>query len=202
MDSLAGEKMDSVESGRNKIIGTIDKLNFIISGGIDGKLEKDNKTTGLQLNNFNDVDFYEKYKKVIEFITKETPESFTTGLDTTIDFSNLRSATSITDDAFKQILGIFFKKEVNSIADLYKTNTLDDKLFTPHIIKKITSKLEDLVITPKEKKIKFKHPTAKNSKTIEYTTTSYNLSTAEASTLAKIHNQADKSDDTKLNFIK
>jgi outer membrane protein OmpA-like peptidoglycan-associated protein len=202
MDVLSGEKMDSIESGRNKIINTIDRLNFVISGGIDGKLEKDNKTTGLQLNNFNDANFYEKYNKVIDFITKETTESFNNGLDTTIDFGNLRSGSSISDDTFKKILGVFFKKEVTGIADLYKTNTLDDKLFTKHIIKKITNKLEDLVITTKEKKIKFKHPTVKNSKSIEYTTTNYNLSTGEASALANIHNQADKSDDTKLNFIR
>jgi outer membrane protein OmpA-like peptidoglycan-associated protein len=202
MDVLSSEKMDSIESGRNKIINTIDRLNFVISGGIDGKLEKDNKTTGLQLNNFNDANFYEKYSKVIDFITKETTESFNNGLDATIDFGNLRSGSSISDDTFKKILGVFFKKEVTGIADLYKTNTLDDKLFTTHIIKKITNKLEDLVITTKEKKIKFKHPTAKNSKAIEYTTTSYNLSTAEASALGNIHNQADKSDDTKLNFIR
>jgi outer membrane protein OmpA-like peptidoglycan-associated protein len=197
---LEGEKLEGIESGRNKIIDAIDRLNFVLStNGKDGKLNK-NDAIGLQLNSFVPADFYDKYKKTIEFIKKENPESFTNGLDTTINFAQL-SNLMFTDSVFTDLMGTILKDKVTEIEKIY-VDSSDEKFFTKQIIHKITKRIDKILIKTKEKKIRYSIPNLKNTKSVVFGTVDYTLSGAEKTNLKKIHDSGDKSDNTKLNYYR
>jgi hypothetical protein len=201
ISDLEGVKLTEIESARNKIVQIFDKLNFVLStNGKDGKTDKET-VTGKQNANFVPVDFYEKYKKVVTFIQKEHPESFTNDLDTTIDFISVHN-TTLPDNVFKDLIGYFITEaDITKLETLY--NDSPDKLFfTPNIVSKMSKKMKKLILTTKEKKIKFKHPNVKDTKTFLYTISDVTLTEPEIEKLKKVLNSKDNSSGVKLNYLR
>lgn len=200
MEELKGVSLTGIYENRNKIIDTFDKLNFVMSSnGKDGKLEKSG-IVGAQLNDFNPNKFYEKYEKVVKFFQDEHAESFTNNLDTTLDFNRMGNL-DITDDVFRDLLGIFLKDKVNEIEKLY-TDSADDSFFTRQVVNKIGRKIEKILITPRVRDIRFRAPRLKNTKPVIYSTVIFTLNGTEEDNLKKIHNGEDKSSGTKLNYFR
>ena len=197
---LESIQLDGIYTNRNKLIDAFDRLNFIMSSnGKDGKRENSDTIVGAQLNSFNPNSFYDRYDNVVDFIKKEHAESFTNDLDTTINF-NQRGSMTITDDIFRDILGIFLNEKVTEIEKLYEDS--QDSFFTKQVVNKIGRKVEKILVKTKEKKIKYKVPHLKNTKPVIYSTVIVTLNGTEENNLKKIHNSMDQSSSTKLNYFR
>ena len=201
ISNLEGIKLTEIESARNKIVLIFDKLNFILSSnGKDGKTDND-VVTGKQMANFIPADFYDRYKKVVGFIQKEHPESFTNDLDNTINFSTVQN-TTLPDLVFNDLIGYFINEsDLIKLESLYAASA-DTEFFTTNIISKISKKFKKLIITTKEKKIKFKHPNVKDTNSLNYTITDVTLSGPEQEKLKKVLNSTDNSSGIKLNYLR
>ena len=201
ISDLEGVKLTEIESARNKVVQILDKLNFILStNGKDGKTDKET-VTGKQAANFIPADFYDRYKKVIAFIQKEHPESFTNDLTTTIDFISVHN-TTLPDDVFKDLIGYFITEaDITKLETFYKDSP-DTLFFTPNIISKMSKKMKKLILTTKEKKIKFKHPNVKDTNPLLYTITDVTLTGPENEKLKKVLNSKDNSSGVKLNYLR
>jgi hypothetical protein len=81
-----------VEKNRNKIIKTIDELNYVVKNSFDVKFQ-DNNSTKAVLSAFTPSDFYKNYDNCIEEIKKNAPK-FYSKIDSTLDFKNLSSITN------------------------------------------------------------------------------------------------------------
>jgi hypothetical protein len=201
ISDLEGVKLTEIESARNKVVQILDKLNFILStNGKDGKTDKET-ITGKQTANFIPADFYDRYKKVIAFIQKEHAESFTNDLTTTIDFISVHN-TTLPDDVFKDLIGYFITEaDITKLETLYKDSP-DTLFFTPNIISKMSKKMKKLILTTKEKKIKFKHPNVKDTNPLLYAITDVTLTGPENEKLKKVLNSKDNSSGVKLNYLR
>ena len=160
--------LDDYESKRNDLIKALDKVNVLVKYGFYDYKIKDTEVSEATLSGYTYDKLYNEYKSCIEYITNNTSKLFS-GLDTSQDFST----SSITVDSFKEILGIFYKDDVdknNLMKDVFETDTA---IFTERIRKKLKNRLDDFSIKPEKENFKFsKFRDRTNSKEVKFSISS------------------------------
>lgn len=195
--SNAVNYIKSVETTRNQIIATLDKLNYVVEYGHDGKINNAIYTqanfTGLTPSNF-----YSKYSNVISFI-KNNHYKFTEDLDESYDFY---STTMSTND-FSYFLSVLLRdqKYKNEIVDLYRK---DSKTFTNRMIRSIQNRLDRFMLPVKEEK-NFEiltYPVKLNDNVISYVVTSQTIitNTSEIDNLINTHKTKGNETQNMLNY--
>ena len=156
----SNKSITSVEKGRNELIQTLDKLNFIIEHNVDGFLT-DIGSTETTLSGYTDG-FYDKYESVIEHI-QDRHSKFTEDLDVSYMF-NLPKDT-MTEEVYTELLEILLYDYKEDILALFKVgNSFSNK------INKIDRKLTRFVDKPKAIDVNLKKfPVKKDTNPIIYT---------------------------------
>jgi len=153
--------LKDVESARNLLINTFDKVNFLVKNQFDGTI--DGTTFNYSnLSGFTSAAFYSEYSNVVDYIKNQNSD-FEGALDNSFDFRT----DSLTDDQFLEILSILLQGQKDKIVEAYRSFTTDE------IADKIDEILVDFIQTPKPKKLNLGNfPKRKNSKDIVYTISS------------------------------
>jgi hypothetical protein len=151
------------EENRNKLIKSIDSLNFVVKYGKDGKLGKDNtKSTSALLSGFTYNLLYNEYSDCFDNIKNNTPKMYDK-LDESINFINLNINPTIDTNTFSEILSYFLIDNFNRIMALFY-NEYDEKTN-----EKLNNRLKDFIAKPKTINLKFKNlRNRKNGKTIKF----------------------------------
>ena len=185
--------LKDVESARNLLINTFDKVNFLVKNQFDGT------TTGTTFNysnlsGFTSAAFYSEYSNVVDYIKNQNSD-FEGALDNSFDFRT----DSLTDDQFLEILSILLQGQKDKIVEAYRSFTTDE------IADKIDEILVDFIQTPKPKKLNLGNfPKRKNSKDIVYTISSTDYLTDDTikTNLLNIFNNGKVKLGTTLNYYK
>jgi hypothetical protein len=151
--------LKAAESARNKLIAVLDKLNFLIEYGYDGKIEK-TVYTRANISEFTGSVFYQNYSNAISFI-QANQSKFTEDLDTTYNFYG----STMTSDDLYYFLSILLRDKKQEILNLYQRDP-----FNSNIQKNIKKRLNKFFEpAPENKDFKItKYPTRKDSNTIEF----------------------------------
>lgn len=183
-----------VETRRNELIKTLDKLNFMMEYGYDGKIEKE-KYTGVNLTGYTSAILYGAYSNVISFI-QEHDSKFYEDLDTSYNFNGI----TMTTEDLSYFLSVLLRDKKQSILDLYKK----DVIFTPKIQKGIEKRLNSFLLpVPSAKNFRItKYPVRKDSTQLLFgTTTEFDITDATVKDkLAKVHNTKGNPATTTLNY--
>jgi ribosome-associated translation inhibitor RaiA len=155
--------IEDVEKNRNKIIKTVDELNYVVKNGFDVKFT-DYTSTKAVLSAYTASDFYTTYDHCIDQIEKQSPK-FYSRLNSTIDFKNV---SSINNDQLKviiaQILPKYEEEIYNKIVEILSNYTEEEKRKIRKQLKKFFDKnrvrRENLKISKLKKR--------KNDKKISY----------------------------------
>lgn len=143
------DTIKTFEETRNNLINSIDGLNYVVKYGKDAKLSSVDKAAESTLSGFTSADLYSNYEDFINYISDNNSKLYD-DLNNTIDYNQI----AITDEIFSNIIGVFLQGETNKIINLYKDR--DQTLFNENTRNKLTNRLNKFIITPKEKKFKFK----------------------------------------------
>jgi hypothetical protein len=194
------KSVGQLEQNRNKLIDSVDRLNFIMkTNGKDAKFDNKN-TVVATLSNFDGGKFYDQYDEAIKLI-KDKHSLFTNEIDTSINFAS----PSFDDTLYKKVLAFIIKDNVTDIKKLYE-DSVDDKFFDKNAVNKIERRVERFIKDNKSDsdKNKFKYKEAKLKKEVKPVdiTITGSLTTQEAEILDKVHATSSKSDGVKLNFLK
>ena len=129
--SYKSRVLGNIESDRNNLILTLDKLNFMVEIQQDGKIEKDLSYGISYITPFNGNNTYLKYKKVIDFITAKY-DKFPCEEDFNFKTSSLTSIYSGSDTYFKYFLSVLLNDRKADILSLYISNFPDfsDRVYT------------------------------------------------------------------------
>jgi hypothetical protein len=149
------ETIKKFEETRDELIKTLDKLNFVVKYGKDAKLTSSDKGVEVTLSGFTSSDLYDKYEQFVEYVSENNNKLYA-DINTSIDYNDI----NLTTDILKNIMGVFLQEKTNEIINLYKQR--DQILFNESIIKKLTKRIDNFIITPKDVNFKFKK--AKNKK--------------------------------------
>jgi hypothetical protein len=144
-----------VEKVRGEFTNNLDKLNFIIEVGYDGKILPDNVYSGATLSGYTYPDLYDKYKTCISY-AQDNFSKLMEGLDTSITFNkNL----VITDELLSEFLSILLTS--GGILSVYSK---DKTIFNESVMKKITKRVNKFVVTTPAISPKIgKYPTPKDN---------------------------------------
>lgn len=142
-------KVVGIEENRNKLISTLDKMNFVVY------YEHDAQTSGTtftkaELSGFTSNKLYDECSQCIDYL--ETNHSrLTEKIDTSVNFNRI---SSITIDQSIQMISILLYPQKQKILDLYKQDTT---LFKQNVeVKEINKALDKFLEKPDSSKIKFK----------------------------------------------
>jgi len=210
-----------LEESRDKLIGIIDKLNFIVNYGHDGKIE-DDKYKQANLNGFSGSQFYDIYKDTIDFL-----DNTNTKLKEKLDSIPVQISFDTPDE---NMLSIFLETEVmkdfifhmirykkDNIIDYYNsdkghvTDTLLEEMQEAESYGQYVSNwfnlnnyIDDQILKSKTFKIELTPPMRTNSNNITYTITSEDelIDDYEGSLLNKIFINKPFLDKDKLNYYK
>jgi hypothetical protein len=188
--------MSILERKRNELIKTLDKLNFIIEYGYDGKVEK-NVYTGANFTGYTYDIFYGAYSSAISFI-KDNHSKFSEDLDTSYDFNG----TAMTTDDLYYFLSILLRDYRKEILDLYTK----DPIFTTKIQRNIEKKLDAFLTTEPESK-NFgitRYPIRKNENKLLFGTTTEFIITDDVikEKILNTHKTKGNSTTTTLNYYR
>jgi len=154
---------EELETNRNNLISSLDKLNYIVKFGKDSKITGE-KITSATLSGFTYDIVYNEYSSCIDYIEKNTSK-FYSDLTTSIDFIN----PIILDNQFEKMMKVLLYQAVNGIMKEYEKDTI---VFPENLRIKIRKKIEEFVERPKENNFKFsKFNPRKNTKEIKFTIT-------------------------------
>jgi hypothetical protein len=168
-----------LESSRNNVVSTLDKVNFLVRNEGDGKIDGTtfSKTT---LSGFTSSGFYSEYSSVITYL-KDQHSDFTSDLDGTFGFLT----DSIDETLLTEFLGILLQgqREVlfKLLKEKYDFRTADRLCF----------KYDEFVKTVKPKNFRLgKFPKRKNGNEITYkiNTTDYITDDDVKTSLSNIFN--------------
>lgn len=199
VDGMSGavNYIKSVETTRNQLIATLDKLNYVVEYGHDGKI---NNAVYTQANftGLTPSDFYSRYNNVVAFL-KNNHYKFTEDLDETYNFYSLTMSTS----DFSYFLSVLLRdqKYKNEIVDLYRK---DPKTFTDRMIRSIQNRLDRFMLsvaTEKDFNIT-NYPVRLNNNTISYVVTSQVTitNTSEINNLINTHKTKGNETQDRLNY--
>lgn len=199
VDGISGavNYIKSVETTRNQIIATLDKLNYIVEYSHDGKI---NNAVYTQANftGLTPSDFYSRYSNAVAFL-KNNHYKFTEDLDETYNFYSLTMSTS----DFSYFLSVLLRdqKYKNEIVDLYRK---DPKTFTDRMIRSIQNRLDRFMLPVAEEK-EFgitTYPVRLNNNTISYVVTSQATITnaSEINNLISTHKTKGNEAQDRLNY--
>jgi hypothetical protein len=150
-----------IENSRNTLVLTLDKVNFLVETGHDGKMVKD-LPVGAELSGFTYDKLYPKYSDNIKFI-KSKQGKYSEDLDESYTFS---STTSMTTTDVEDFLAILLKDSIQDIKALY---TKDETIFTKRILEDIEKRLKKFMVNPKEKDLKpKKYPKKKDDNKVSF----------------------------------
>ncbi len=182
-----------LESSRNKLISTFDKVNFIVENQGDGMIS--GTTFNLAtLSGLTSSDFYGKYSSVVTYI-QNNHTKLTEKLDTSVNFNSL----SLTNNLVSDFLSVLLQEQVDTIVNMYTTISNEDTA------QKVREILNDFIVTPSETKFKLgKTPVKKDDKGINYTISSVDYITNDAikTKLMNIKNNGKVSLGATLNYYK
>ena len=137
---------DELDVARNKLITSLDKVNYIVKFGKDNKINKDGVTSAV-LSGFTYDIIYNEYSSCVDFIEKNTSKLYD-DLTSPIDFFNI----VILDSEFKKIMKVLLSGAVNNVLKEYEK---DATVFPEPLRLKIRKQIENFVEVPKEKVFKF-----------------------------------------------
>ena len=142
IETITQSDLKSVLNKRNKVIGVIDKLNYIVKFGQDGYVYDNNKTVGYEIIGFSDATLYSEYVGLLDFINIGY-EVTSTNFDDTFDVNN------ITPDVFFDVLKtliITSKEDVVSFVDVFKKSK-QPYFNNTEFLGTLTGVLNDLLLT-------------------------------------------------------
>ncbi len=182
-----------LESSRNKLISTFDKVNFIVENQGDGMIS--GTTFNLAtLSGLTSSDFYGKYSSVVTYI-QNNHTKLTEKLDTSVNFNSL----SLTNNLVSDFLSVLLQEQVDTIVNMYTTISNEDTA------QKVREILNDFIVTPSETKFRLdKTPVKKDDKGINYTISSVDYLTDDTvkTKLMNIKNNGKVSLGATLNYYK
>lgn len=169
LDSVTTSKIISdFEVNRDKIINTLDKLNFITQNGYDVKIENGKSTNGLLSEISGDTSsFYSEYESCVTYI-EENVNKFYEKMDTSVDFITLDFDVI----KVKSILSQMFSDRKSILVGRIKFEVEDlmGKKITDPMMNLIDERLSLHLKQPEQVKFKFKKsPKRKNEKNVVYT---------------------------------
>jgi len=194
---VVSKEIKDLEDVRNKLISSVDKLNYIVKNGYDSKLDK-KENTKANLSGFTSNLLYDEYDHCLDYIEKNQPK-LNDYDDNSIDFNS----PTISLSTLKHILQVLLKEQKQNILKLYE---VDKTLFTTSDLEKMGNKFDKFIETIKEKKFKnsnFKN--RKNDKEISFGVSTFqpltdSTATTEISKIMKKNKVP--AENNKLNFYK
>jgi heterodisulfide reductase subunit A-like polyferredoxin len=198
IDTFSSNKsIVDIEKSRNDLILTLDKVNFLVETGHDGKVDKD-QYIGAELSGFTYDKLYSKYDNNIKFI-RDKQSKFYEDLDDSYIFE---STSTMTTEDMTNFLSILLKDSIQEIKGLY---TKDETIFTKRILADIEKRLNKFMVTPKEKDLKVKkYPIQKDSNKVSFNITNetFTFNDTQKEQLVKVNTTGKvKSTDT-LNYVR
>jgi hypothetical protein len=169
LDSATTSKIiPDFEENRNKIINTLDKLNFITKNGYDVKIENSKSTKGLLSEISGDTSsFYSEYEPCISYF-EQNVDKFYEKMDTSVDFITLDFDVTKVSSILSQIFSD--KKSLLVGRIIFEVEELTGKKITDGMVNLIDERLTSFLKQPEQVTFKFKKPVSrKNDKNIGYT---------------------------------
>jgi hypothetical protein len=134
--------LKNLETRRNQLIMSLDKLNFMVQYSYDGKVEK-GVYTGANITGFTSSVFYSSYSNITPFI-QDNQDKFDEDLDTSFNFYGL----TMTTEELTNFLKILLRDKKNEILNLYTK----DPIFTSRVQKNIEKRLDKFLSSVPESK--------------------------------------------------
>jgi hypothetical protein len=192
------DKLKSLEDVRNKLTQTLDKVNYLVKNQKD-VIIKDDKVQEVTLSGYTYDKIYNEYSSCIEYLNKNST-LLTEGIDTTINFNN----PTVDVTTLKKLLSSWLSsdEEKNALLKLFENDTI---IFDNNTVTNLKNRLNQFVVTPTDKKFKFKKFKERKSNkkitfNIETTVESTNDSLIEES--KKLFSKTVSPVGTKLNYYK
>jgi outer membrane protein OmpA-like peptidoglycan-associated protein len=159
IDNIIGNKLiKDLETSRNEVINSIDKVNFLVKYEHDGQISGTTYTQ-LPLTGFVGTTFYSEYSNVITYLNG-TNSPFTQDLT-----HDLLSTNEYDTNQIKSILSVLLFESKDELKQIIKSNDT----FTANDIENINEMLDNFFKVPTEKDFKLdKFPVRKNDKAITY----------------------------------
>ena len=195
---ISNSDAKNIETNRNSVIASLDKLNFIVETLHDGKISmKTKEYTGANLIDFTYDKLYDTYSNIIEFI-KDNQYKFSEDLDESYIFSR---NTTMTVNDFSYFLSVLLKGYKADILSLYSNDITFQKI-TANIEKGLN---KFMAADPKEKNFRIKkYPMRKDSNKITFTIQdeTYGFSDAEKTELENVHRTSGNKTTRVLNYYR
>jgi hypothetical protein len=158
IDKLSSnEKVIGVENSRDELIKSLDKVNFLVKYGYDGKVEKGGVVSKAVLSGYTYNLIYDEYESCIEYITENNDKLYEK-INNTIDFKSI----TLTPEIYGSILSSLLSFE-DGKSKLMNVFAVDTTIFKTETVEKLTKRLDKFVEAPDDVKFKFKK--FKNQKT-------------------------------------
>lgn len=204
-DMTKDDNFKSIESSRNKLILTLDKLNFLVDVQRDGYIDdiSTKSFSGVTLSGFTGSDLYKTYEEVINFMDKYYDDA-EQNLDLSINYNLL----SLTDNDFiKLITTLMTEDDIKKLLELYSKK--DSTVFKKSVLNNIENKIK-LVYNSIDRKIKTNFTSNKpnmGSQKIEYIIGDpYEFTEPQKLMLTKVNtlklNKSESLKMTKLNYYR
>jgi hypothetical protein len=186
--------LEGLESSRNKLITSLDKVNYVVKFGKDTKISGETATSAT-LSGFTYNLLYDEYSTCVDYIDKNTSK-FYTDLTTSINFFG----PTINSVDFEKIMKVLLVDVVDGIVKEFEKDVI---IFPENVRNKIKNRIEKFVDKPKENKFKFsKFKERKNSKEVKFTfTETPETDSATIEEAKKVHSDNVSVTD-KLNYYK
>jgi hypothetical protein len=169
---IVNEKLDGIvtdttvlsfEENTNKLITSLDKVNYLVKYGKDAKVVDDKKTVQSNLSGFTYDLIYNEYSTCIDYIKTNTSK-FYNDLDGTINFNN----PTIDTPTLSDILTVLLNDSKEKIIEILKKG--DSIIFDENTTTRLSKRLDNFFVTPKEKVFKFsKFIKRKNNNDVKFT---------------------------------
>lgn len=152
IDTLSSnEKILEVESSRDELIASLDKVNFLVKYGYDAKLDKGGAASKAVLSGYTSNLIYNEYSSCIEYITDNTDKLYEK-INNTIDFKTI----ILTPEIYGSILSSLLSFE-DGKPKLMKIFEADTTIFNTITVEKLTKRLDKFVEVPDNVNFKFKN---------------------------------------------
>jgi hypothetical protein len=188
-----------IETERNKLILTLDKLNFLVDYHEDGMIDKGVSKTIVNSTPIVGTEIYDNYSKVISFITDNASKFYE---DLTPVTYNFKTSTMTVND-MEGFLKTLLRYKISGIIELYKTRP---NIFSQNTINMVGTTLDLYIPYPEsEKTFNFKYPITKNDFVATYDVVGdpiLIINTLESQELAKVFNTSKSPLTNKLNFYR
>ena len=182
---------------RNKIISLLDKLNFIIENGIDGKVDK-GVSTGAFLSGYTYSLLYPAYSNIVTYI-KDNQSKFSDDLDSSTYIFSKNTILSTNDLSY--FLSVLLKDEKSNI--FTKVYGKDTTTFTPRMITDMMKRFDKFITpSPSEKNFKLKTLTRKNNVQISFNFSDTTITGAQVTQLQKVNTTSGNKTTTVLNYFR